>query len=157
MPTPDCKRCATAPPSLARRRSCCRSEAGPRSPRPTRDAIEASPLIAEDRLKDETDEVKAEAKKLRDEIKWVWPKVRDHLIQCGVLIGPSGIEIRPYHPSTGAERRLRAWFRRLGRTVTDLKGHERTADDTDRFFLAWDEWRREVGGRLDHVHSEGVA
>jgi hypothetical protein len=65
-----------------------------------RDAIEASPLVADVKLKDETDEVKAEVKKLRDEIKWVWPKIREHLTQCGVLIGPSGIELRPYHPPT---------------------------------------------------------
>jgi hypothetical protein len=32
-----------------------------------------------------------------------------------------------------------------GSTIADLDGHERTADDTDRFFLAWDEWRREAG------------
>jgi hypothetical protein len=62
----------------------------------SRDAIEASPLVAAASLKDETDEVKAEVKKLRDEIKWVWPKVREHVTHCGVLIGPSGIEIRPY-------------------------------------------------------------
>ncbi|MEU4651698.1 DEAD/DEAH box helicase family protein [Nocardia fluminea] len=47
------------------------------------------------------------------------------------------------------------WFRRLARTVADLEGHEQTADDTDRFFLAWDEWRRETGARLDRVLSEG--
>ena len=49
------------------------------------------------------------------------------------------------------------WFRRLSRTITDLTGHEDVADDTDRFFLAWDEWRREVGARLDHALSEGRA
>lgn len=50
------------------------------------------------------------------------------------------------------------WFRRLARTVYDLEGYERTvADDTDRFFLAWDEWRREAGGRLDRALSEGRA
>ncbi|MGW1974213.1 DEAD/DEAH box helicase family protein [Streptomyces sp. NPDC001889] len=49
------------------------------------------------------------------------------------------------------------WFRRLARTIADLEGHERTADDTDRFFLAWDEWRRETGVRLDRVLSEGRA
>ncbi|MEU8911750.1 DEAD/DEAH box helicase family protein [Streptomyces nigrescens] len=47
------------------------------------------------------------------------------------------------------------WFRRLARTVADLEGYEHTADDTDRFFLAWDEWRREAGVRLDRVLSEG--
>lgn len=47
------------------------------------------------------------------------------------------------------------WFRRLSRTVADLSGHEGVADDTDRFFLSWDEWRREVGARLDHALSEG--
>ena len=65
-----------------------------------RNAIEASPLVTEFALPDESDQVKAEVKKLRDEIKWVWPTVREHLAQCGVLIGPSGIEIRPYHPPT---------------------------------------------------------
>ncbi|NYH92949.1 DEAD/DEAH box helicase family protein [Actinopolymorpha rutila] len=47
------------------------------------------------------------------------------------------------------------WFRRLARTVADLEGYEQTADDTDRFFLAWDEWRRETGARLERVLSEG--
>ncbi|MEW2160464.1 DEAD/DEAH box helicase family protein [Streptomyces sp. NPDC007189] len=47
------------------------------------------------------------------------------------------------------------WFLRLARTVADLEGYEHTADDTDRFFLAWDEWRRETGPRLDRVLSEG--
>ena len=47
------------------------------------------------------------------------------------------------------------WFRRLSRTMADLSGHEGVADDTDRFFLSWDEWRREVGARLDHALSEG--
>jgi hypothetical protein len=50
------------------------------------------------------------------------------------------------------------WFRRLSRTVDDLAGHQRTgADDTDRLFLAWDEWRREVGARLDLAMGEGRA
>ncbi|SDJ53459.1 hypothetical protein SAMN05192558_1258 [Actinokineospora alba] len=48
-----------------------------------------------------------------------------------------------------------AWFRRLSRTVEDLQGHEPKADDTDRFFLAWDEWCREVGGKLDRALSIG--
>lgn len=47
------------------------------------------------------------------------------------------------------------WFRRLSRTVADLNGFQGAADDTDRFFLSWDEWRREVGARLDHALSEG--
>ncbi|WP_306368719.1 DEAD/DEAH box helicase family protein [Nocardiopsis sp. CC223A] len=55
---------------------------------PVRDAIEESPLID------------------KDEIKYVWPAVRDHLSRCGVLIGPSGIEIRPYHPPTT----LNTWY-----------------------------------------------
>jgi hypothetical protein len=49
------------------------------------------------------------------------------------------------------------WFRRLARTVADLEGYEQTADDTDRFFLAWDEWRREAGARLDRILSAGRA
>jgi hypothetical protein len=49
------------------------------------------------------------------------------------------------------------WFRRLARTVADLEGYEQTADDTDRFFLAWDERRREAGARLDRVLSTGRA
>jgi hypothetical protein len=47
-----------------------------------RDAIESSPFVED------------------DEARWVWPTVRDHLNRCGVLIGPSGIEVRPYHPPT---------------------------------------------------------
>jgi len=47
------------------------------------------------------------------------------------------------------------WFRRLSRTVADLSGQEKRADDTDRFFLSWDEWRREVGARLERSLSEG--
>ena len=34
------------------------------------------------------------------DVKWVWPKVRERLERCGVLIGSSAIEIRPYHPPT---------------------------------------------------------
>jgi hypothetical protein len=34
------------------------------------------------------------------ELRWVWPTLRGHLDRCGVLIGPSAIEIRPYHPPT---------------------------------------------------------
>jgi hypothetical protein len=49
------------------------------------------------------------------------------------------------------------WFRRLERTIADLEGHKQTADDTDRFFLAWDDWRREAGARLDRVLSAGRA
>jgi hypothetical protein len=65
-----------------------------------RDAIQASPLVADVKLEEEYRDAAAETKKLRDETKWVWPKLREHLTQCGVLIGPSGIEIRPYHPPT---------------------------------------------------------
>lgn len=50
-----------------------------------------------------------------------------------------------------------AWFRRLSRTVADLEGYMHTADDIDRFFLVWDEWRRETGVRLDRALSEGRA
>lgn len=49
---------------------------------PVRDAVDASPFSNE------------------NEVKWVWPTVRERLDRCGVLIGPSGIEIRPYHPPT---------------------------------------------------------
>lgn len=49
------------------------------------------------------------------------------------------------------------WFRRLARTVCDLEDYEQTADNTDRFLLAWEEWRREAGARLDRVLSEGRA
>lgn len=49
------------------------------------------------------------------------------------------------------------WFRRLARAIADLAGAEKRADDTDRFFLAWDDWRREVGGRLDAALSLGRA
>jgi hypothetical protein len=49
---------------------------------PVRDVVESSPFIQ------------------ADEAKYVWPAVRDYLTRCGVLIGPSGIEIRPYHPPT---------------------------------------------------------
>ncbi|MGH3874877.1 MAG: DEAD/DEAH box helicase [Pseudonocardiaceae bacterium] len=50
------------------------------------------------------------------------------------------------------------WFRRLERTIADLAGHEKArADDTDRIFLVWDEWRREAGARLDRVLSDGRA
>lgn len=47
-----------------------------------RDTIESSPFVED------------------DEARWVWPAVRDHLNRCGVLIGSSAIEIRPYHPPT---------------------------------------------------------
>ncbi len=34
------------------------------------------------------------------DVKWVWPKVRERIDRCGVMIGSSAIEIRPYHPPT---------------------------------------------------------
>src|SRR6266568_4161646 len=37
---------------------------------------------------------------LPESARFVWPRVRPHLPACGVLIGPSAIEIRPYHPPT---------------------------------------------------------
>lgn len=50
------------------------------------------------------------------------------------------------------------WFRRLSRTVADLSDQEnRAADDTDRIFLGWDEWRREAGPRLEQAISDGRA
>lgn len=35
-----------------------------------------------------------------DAIKYVWGTVQGNLTRCGVLIGPSSVEIRPYHPPT---------------------------------------------------------
>lgn len=35
-----------------------------------------------------------------DERRFTWPTVVARLQACGVLIGPSAIEIRPYHPPT---------------------------------------------------------
>jgi hypothetical protein len=37
---------------------------------------------------------------LPDDARFIWPRVRPNLRACGVLIGPSAIEIRPYHPPT---------------------------------------------------------
>lgn len=48
-----------------------------------------------------------------------------------------------------------AWFRRLARTSATLAGAPAVADDNDRLFLAWDEWRREAGVRLDRVLARG--
>lgn len=48
-----------------------------------------------------------------DEISYVWPTVREHLTRCGVLIGPSAVEIRPYHPPTG----LNAWYHQAKQRV----------------------------------------
>ncbi|HTS99362.1 MAG TPA: hypothetical protein VMI33_22355 [Streptosporangiaceae bacterium] len=36
------------------------------------------------------------------DVRYTWPTVRDHLNRSGVLIGSSGIEIRPYHPRSTA-------------------------------------------------------
>lgn len=47
------------------------------------------------------------------------------------------------------------WFRRLGRTIAELDGQQRAADDIDRFFLTWDEWRGQAGHKLDRVLNEG--
>jgi len=35
-----------------------------------------------------------------DDARFLWPRVRPNLRACGVLIGPSAIEIRPYNPPT---------------------------------------------------------
>jgi hypothetical protein len=48
-----------------------------------------------------------------------------------------------------------AWFRRLARTSAMLAGTPQAVDDNDRIFLAWDEWRREAGVRLDRQLSRG--
>lgn len=79
-----------------------------------RNAIEASPYV-EDK-----------------EAKYVWPTIRDRLGYCGVLIGPSGIEIRPYHPPTT----LNKWY----------------ASAKQRIYLSatlgtMDDLQRRVGGR----------
>lgn len=48
-----------------------------------------------------------------------------------------------------------AWFRRLARTSSALAGAPASADDNDRLFLAWDDWRREAGSRLDRSLARG--
>lgn len=48
-----------------------------------------------------------------------------------------------------------AWFRRLARTSATLAGTTASADENDRLFLAWDEWRREAGGRLERNLTRG--
>ena len=35
-----------------------------------------------------------------DDARFLWPRVRPNLRACGVLVGPSAIEIRPYNPPT---------------------------------------------------------
>src|SRR5262245_35528753 len=35
-----------------------------------------------------------------DDARFIWPRVRPNLPACGVLIGPSAIEIRPYNPAS---------------------------------------------------------
>ncbi|OZD06448.1 hypothetical protein CH275_09500 [Rhodococcus sp. 06-235-1A] len=79
-----------------------------------RNAIEASPYVTD------------------KEAKYVWPIIRDHLGYCGVLIGPSGIEIRPYHPPTTLDK----WY----------------ASAKQRIYLSatlgtMDDLQRRVGGR----------
>ncbi|MBA0127286.1 DEAD/DEAH box helicase family protein [Haloechinothrix sp. YIM 98757] len=76
---------------------------------PIRDAIEASAFVDE------------------DEIKYVWPTVREHLTRCGVLIGPSGIEIRPYHPPTA----LNSWYSQAKQRIY-LSATLGTMDDLQR-------------------------
>ncbi|WP_141214993.1 MULTISPECIES: DEAD/DEAH box helicase family protein [Nocardiaceae] len=79
-----------------------------------RNAIEASPYVE------------------AQEAKYVWPTIRDHLGHCGVLIGPSGIEIRPYHPPTT----LNKWYSRAKQRIY-LSATLGTMDDL----------QRRVGGR----------
>lgn len=79
-----------------------------------RNAIEASPYVQ------------------TNEAKYVWPTIRDHLGHCGVLIGPSGIEIRPYHPPTT----LNKWYSRAKQRIY-LSATLGTMDDL----------QRRVGGR----------
>ncbi len=130
----------------------------------SRDAIEASPLVAAAPLKDETDKVKAEVKKLRDEIKWVWPKVREHVTHCGVLIGPSGIEIRPCHLPTAlnagysqAKQRM-AWMALANAravTITPSWDASSSSSNTMRSSLLWPEkcttWGAEPGDPVEQV------
>ncbi|SEB29336.1 Type III restriction enzyme, res subunit [Rhodococcus pyridinivorans] len=80
----------------------------------TRAAIESSPFIE------------------KKEVKYVWPIIRDRLSRCGVLIGPSGIEIRPYHPPTT----LNKWYSQAKQRIY-LSATLGTMDDL----------QRRVGGR----------
>ena len=88
-----------------------------------RDAVEASPYLSD------------------KEIKYVWPKVRDHLSRCGVLIGPSGIEIRPYHPPTALNAGYSQAKQRLYLSAT-----LGSMDDLQR---------RVGGGRITRLVTEG--
>lgn len=59
--------------------------------------------------------------------KYAWRKVRDHLAQVGVLIGPSAIEIRPYHPPTVLNR----WYSEADQRIY-LSATLGTMDDLQR-------------------------
>jgi Helicase C-terminal domain len=66
------------------------------------------------------------------DVRWVWPKVRERLERCGVLIGSSAIEIRPYHPPTTVNAGYSRSLQRLYLSAT---------------LGSMDDLQRRVGGR----------
>jgi hypothetical protein len=64
---------------------------------------------------------------LPDDARFIWPRVRPNLHACGVLVGPSAIEIRPYHPPT---QTLPGY--RQGRQLLYLSATLGTMDDLQR-------------------------
>jgi hypothetical protein len=53
-----------------------------------------------------------------DEVRYVWPRIRPYLHACGMLIGPSAIEIRPYLPPTQTLPGYRTATQRLYMSAT---------------------------------------
>ncbi|ACU72915.1 DEAD-like helicase [Catenulispora acidiphila DSM 44928] len=61
------------------------------------------------------------------EATYAWKQVRDRLPRCGVLVGPSTLEIRPYHPPTS----LNPWYSKAKQRLY-LSATLGTMDDLQR-------------------------
>lgn len=103
----------------------------------------------------------------QEEAAFVWPVLRGNLERCGVLVGPSAIEIRPYHPPTRilphyAEARQRIYLSATLGTMDDLQ--RRLGTDVVTSMGVPPEFRREqTGTRMfllnpatDHQLSDSV-
>ena len=81
--------------------------------RPAEDAIHDSRFVAD------------------GDAEYAWRQIREHLTRCGVLIGSSAIEVRPYHPPTA----LNQWYSKSRQRIY-LSATLGSMDDLQRWLAA---------------------